>query len=156
MIVALLTLHLIAFAIWVGNLVALPITVRLLKPMADPKLQAAYFPKMGRAFGTVGTIALVVAIVTGAILAGAPPAWPGAVLGAVLTGLFVLVVTTIAMVQARRVGKLRRALAHGDAAGEAAERHLATQVRLTDFGRAVIIVGTLVGVVFEAAAIAAI
>ena len=156
MIVALLTVHLIAFAIWVGNLVALPITVRLLRPLADPKLQAAYFPKMGRAFGIVGTAALVVAILSGAILAGAPGEWSGAVLGALVTGLVVLAITMVAMVQARRVGRLRRALAHGDATGEAARRHLATQVRLTDIGRAVIIVGTLVGVVLEAAAIAAI
>ncbi|HET8931144.1 MAG TPA: hypothetical protein VFN21_10845 [Acidimicrobiales bacterium] len=155
MIVALLTIHLLAFAIWVGNLVALPITVRLLKPMADPKLQAAYFPKMGRMFGTVGTVALIVAILTGAVLAGRPGDWSGPALGAIITGLVVLGVTTIAMVQARRVGKLRRALAHGETSGAAAERHLHAQVRLTDVGRAVIIVGTLVGVVFEAAAIAA-
>lgn len=154
MVVALLSLHLIAFAIWVGNLVALPITVRLLKPMADPKLQAAYFPKMGRMFGTVGTAALIVAIVSGAILAGSPSDWSGAAKGAITAALVVLAITTIAMIQAVRVGKLRRAFAHGKASGPDAAAHLATQVRLTDYGRAAIILGTLVAVVFEAAAIA--
>ena len=155
MIVALLTVHLLAFAIWVGNLVALPITVRLLKPLADPQLQAAYFPKMGRAFGTVGTVALLVALGSGAVLAGRPADWSAPALGAIVAGLVVLGITTIAMVQARRVGKLRSALARGETSGAAAEHHLHTQVRLTDLGRGVIIVGTLVGVIFEAAAIAA-
>ncbi|MBS1848365.1 MAG: hypothetical protein JST73_08820, partial [Actinobacteria bacterium] len=53
-----------------------------------------------------------------------------------------------------RVGKLRSALARGETSGAAAEAHLAAQVRLTDLGRGVIIIGTIVGVVFEAAAIA--
>lgn len=154
MIVALLSIHLIAFAIWVGNLVALPITVRILKPMADPKLQAAYFPKMGRTFGTVGTGALIVAIVSGAVLSGAPADWSSAVWGAIIAALVALVITSVAMVQAVRVGKLRRALATGETSGPQAAAHLATQVRITDIGRVAIIVSTLVAVVFEAAAIA--
>ncbi|MBS1847038.1 MAG: hypothetical protein JST73_02065, partial [Actinobacteria bacterium] len=104
MIVVLLSVHLIAFAIWVGNLVALPMTVRLLKPLADPQLQARYFPKMGRAFGTVGTSALIVAMLTGAIASGPPRDWSGSVVGALITGSALLVVTTIAMAQAVRVG----------------------------------------------------
>lgn len=154
MIVALLSIHLIAFAIWVGNLVALPITVRLLRPMADPKLLAQYFPKMGRMFGTIGTAALIVAILTGAIISGAPAEWSTAVWGAIIAALVTLVITSIAMVQAVRVGKLRRALAVGETSGPQAAAHLATQVRITDIGRAAIIVSTLVAVVFEAAAIA--
>lgn len=155
MIVALLSLHLIAFAIWVGNLVALPITVSLLKPMADTQLQARFFPRMGRFYGTVGTVALIVAIITGAILAGSPSDWSGPIIWAIITALVVLAITTIAMVQAVRVGRLRTALADGDAAGPEAEAHLASQVRLTDYGRALIIIGTIVGIVFEAAALAA-
>lgn len=154
MIVTTLTVHLLALSIWVGNLVALPLIVSVVRSTADADFQAVFFPRMGRTFGTVGTVGLIVAILTGAALAGSPGDWSGAVTGALVTGVVLLVVTSLAMVQAVRVGRLRSALASGEASGPAAESELASQVRITDYGRIVIIVGTLLGLVLEAAAIA--
>ncbi len=151
--VAVLAVHLLALSVWVGNLVALPLIVGVVRELADDDLQAVFFPRMGRVFGTAGTVGLVVAILTGAVAAGSPGDWSAAATGALVTGVVLLVVTSAAMVQAVRVGRLRSALAAGSVTGPDAEAHLATQVRITDVGRIVIIVGTLVGLVLEASAI---
>lgn len=155
MTVVAMTIHLLALSVWVGNLVALPLLVGVFRALADEPLQAAFFPRMGRVFGTAGTVALVVALITGAALAGRPADWSAPATGAIITGVVLLVITAVAMVQAVRVGRLRTALASGEASGPAAEAELATQVRITDYGRIVIIVGTLLGLVLEAAAITA-
>lgn len=155
MIVATLTVHLLVLSIWVGNLVALPLIVGVVRSLADDDFQAVFFPRMGRAFGTVGTVALIVTILTGAALAGSPGDWSGAATGALVVGVILLVVVSLAMVQAVRVGRLRTALASGAASGPQAEARLAAGVRITDWGRIVLVVGTLVGLVLEAAAITA-
>lgn len=154
MIVVLLTVHLLALSVWVGNLVALPLIVGVVRSVTDDQVQAVFFPRMGRVFGTVGTVALLVAILSGGVLAGPPGDWSGAALGAVITGIALLVITSAAMVLAVRVGRLRTALATGTVTDPGARQRLASRVRLTDLGRVVIILGTLIGVMLEAAAIA--
>jgi hypothetical protein len=150
-IVTLLTLHLLAVSFWVGSLGALAIATRTAKAVLDRRAQAVYFPRLGRTYGTVGSAALLFALLSGAVLAGTPGQWPGAVVGALVTGVALVVVSVVAMGQARRVGVLRRAVAGGD---DTLIASLATNVRTTDVLRAAITTLTLVAVVLEAAAIA--
>lgn len=151
MIITLLTLHLLALSFWVGSLGALAIATRTAKAVLDRAAQAVYFPKLGHIYGKVGSGALLFALFSGAILAGKPADWPGAVRGALVTGVFLVVVSVVAMRQARRVGGLRRSVAGGDHTLTAS---LATNVRITDGLRLAIVVLTLAAVVLEAAAIA--
>ena len=115
MIVTLLTLHLLALSFWVGSLGALAIATRTAKAVLDRAAQAVYFPRVGRTYGKVGSGALLFALLSGAVLAGAPARWPGVVQGALVSGVALVVVSVVAMRQARRVGVLRRAVAGGDA-----------------------------------------
>lgn len=150
MIIVLLTIHLLALSIWVGSLVALVIVARTARAVLDPATQARFFPTLGRTYGKVGTASLVVALLTGAVLAGSPSDWSASVWGAVASAVALLAVTTAAMGQAHRTGLLRRAVAGGDASKVEPLRHA---VRVTDAMRGVIALLTLVAVVLEAAAI---
>lgn len=150
-IVTLLTLHLLTLSFWVGSLGALAIATRTAKAVLDRAAQAVYFPRLGRIYGKVGSGALLFALLSGAILAGNPAHWSGAVNGALSCGIALVAVSVVAMRQARRVGVLRRAVAGGD---HTLATSLATNVRITDMLRVAITVLTLAAVALEAAAIA--
>lgn len=151
LIVPLLTLHLVAFAVWVGSLVALAVVTRTVRRVFDPRDQARFFPALGRSYAAVGPTALVTALLSGAILAGSPGGWATVVWGALGAGLALLVLSLLTMRQAHRVGKLRRAVAGGDTSATAA---LAANARTADLMRYAIASFTLIAVVLEASAIA--
>jgi hypothetical protein len=102
----LLTLNLLAAAVWVGSLAALAVVTRAARETLEPRMRVAFFRALGRRYRFVGGGSLVLAIGTGwALLADGE--WTGtlSVLAALTAA---LMLTTIAgMAQARRVNRLR-------------------------------------------------
>jgi len=64
----LLVLNLLAGAVWVGSLAALPVVARTARQTLEPQMQVTFFRALGRRYGVVGGGALVLAIATGAAL----------------------------------------------------------------------------------------
>jgi uncharacterized membrane protein len=121
---AIIAIGLLAACIWVGSLVCLALVVRVARSTLDGQSSVTFFRSIGRLYAWVGTGSLLVAIVVGLVLGGSPQDWDGAqVLTAALAALLVLL-TVVAMGQARAMTvKRRAALADpGDAAALEAVR----------------------------------
>jgi uncharacterized membrane protein len=102
----LLTLNLLAAAVWVGSLAALTVVTRAARDTLEPRAQLAFFRALGRRYGIVGGGALVVAVGTGALLLRDQD-WTGSLtVLAALTAALVLA-TGLGVAQARRVNRLR-------------------------------------------------
>lgn len=102
----LLTVNLLAAAVWVGSLAALAVATRAADETLDPKTRVAFFRALGRRYGKVGGLALTIAIGTGAgLVAGQPWTTSLTVLAALISAL--VVTTVVAVAQARRVNQLR-------------------------------------------------
>lgn len=100
----------IATSIWVGGYVAIMVVARVAGRVLDQPTRVAFFRELGRSYFWVGTPALVVALATGGVLArnttGEGLLSTMIVVGIVLVGCF-----AVAVVQARRMTRLRQALA---------------------------------------------
>lgn len=104
---ALLAVHLLASAIWVGGFVAIAVVARVARRALDPQQRIAFFRGLGRVYGIVGGVSLLVALGTGAALVHEPPSTP-AELAAAATAAALLVVTAAGVRQARAMTRLRR------------------------------------------------
>ena len=105
----LLVVLIIATSIWVGGYIAIAVVARAATATLTPDARIAFFRSLGRLYFWVGTPALVVALAVGAVLAR--NADHGALLTtAVVVAVVLLVSFAIAVVQSRRVTRLRRAL----------------------------------------------
>ena len=105
----LLVVLIIATSIWVGGYIAIAVVARAATATLTPDARIAFFRSLGRLYFWVGTPALVVALAVGAVLAR--NADHGALLTtAVVVAVVLLVSFAIAVVQARRMTRLRRAL----------------------------------------------
>jgi uncharacterized membrane protein len=102
----LLTLNLLAAAVWVGGLVALAVVTRVARATLDARERLVFFRMLGRRYGMVGGAALAVAIGTGALLLRDQD-WTGSltVLAALTAAL--LLATLLGVAQARWVNRLR-------------------------------------------------
>jgi len=104
----LVALELLAASVWVGSLVCLALVTNSARKVLDGPSQVAFFRSIGRHYGVVGTVALLVAIGCGLALAWPPSTWSATTEAAVaLSGVLVLA-TTAGMVQARAMTALRR------------------------------------------------
>jgi hypothetical protein len=108
---ALVAVHLLAAAIWIGGFVAIAVVARAARSALDPAGRVAFFRMLGRAYGVVGGVSLLVALGTGLVLL--PPPRTGALdLAAVALGLALLAGTGAGVRQARAMTRLRtRAIA---------------------------------------------
>ena len=98
----------LASAIWIGGLVVIFLVARIASRTLDPEYRVAFFRGLGRAYGILGTGALLVALGTGAILVDQEHGWDSlAIAGAVLAGALLLA-TGLGMAQARAMTRLRR------------------------------------------------
>lgn len=149
---AVISVHLLALSIWVGSMVTIAVFARSSRQVLDDAARVALFASVGKAFAFVGPAALVVAIVTGLVTAGAPGNWPAMVWAAGGLAVAVLAVSIVAMLQAHRMTGLRRALAAARDDALIAER-VGSQARLADGLRGLLGLLTLAAVVVEAAAI---
>ena len=144
----LLTLNLLAGAVWVGSLLTLTVVTRAARETIDVQVRVAFFRALGRRYGVVGGGALAVAIATGAALLSDEP-WTGA-LGVLVVLTSALVAATVAGVtQARRVNRLRERL-YRDIATSSSAVAVARQAAVAGLLRAVIGLLTL-GIVVDVA-----
>jgi hypothetical protein len=105
--VPLVVIELLASSVWIGGLVAIFVVARAASATLGTEPRIGFFRALGRTYGVVGGLALLVAIGCGAaLLAGHPWEWR-LVLTAILA-LSLLIVTGIGVWQARRMTRLRR------------------------------------------------
>jgi len=98
----------LAGSVWVGGFVALVVVARVATQTLGPAERVAFFRRLGRVYGVVGNVALVVALATGAAVAYDRP-WDGTLVAATVVAVGVVVATAVGIVQARRMTRLRRA-----------------------------------------------
>ncbi|MBS1893376.1 MAG: hypothetical protein JST59_18920 [Actinobacteria bacterium] len=109
--VPLVAVELVAASIWVGGLVAIFVVARAASATLRPAERIAFFRALGRAYASVGCLALLVAVVGGAILLGDHP-WDGLLVAtAIVTGVLLLALAS-GMAQARAMTRLRRRALH--------------------------------------------
>jgi hypothetical protein len=120
---ALTGLLIVGAAVWIGGQVALVVVARVATRTLPRPARIAFFRLLGRVYAVVGTAALVLAYGTGAALLYGRP-WTGALIATVAVAVALAVVTGIGMVQARRMGRLRRR-----AVESAGDEALAARVR---------------------------
>jgi uncharacterized membrane protein len=105
--VPLIAVNALAAAIWVGGLVAIFIVARAASRTLEPAQRVEFFRTLGRSYGIVGTVALLVALITGAVLLDGHP-WDGLMIAATAVADALLVATAAGMAQARAMTQLRR------------------------------------------------
>lgn len=136
--VVLLVVHALSAAIWIGGLVAIFVVARVASATLDPQHRIAFFRGLGRVYGIVGVVALLVALASGAILLD-HHGWDGLLIATAIVAGGLLVVTVTGIAQARAMTRLRRR------AVEAPE--LAAQVR-RGARRAAVLRGAIIAFTF--------
>lgn len=130
----LLGVLILAGSIWIGGMVAVVLVARVSSLVLDPASRVAFFRVFGRGYGILATVALLIALIAGAILLGAAP-WTG--LSTAIVVLAALLVASLAwgILQARHLTRLRRAAAEsGDPQALAAVGRRATAAALLRAG----------------------
>lgn len=108
---AFVVIELLAASIWVGSIVCLAIVANTARRVLDPPAQVAFFRTIGRRYALVGTGALLVAIGCGLVLSWPPSSWSPATETAIGLSAALLMVSVLAMVQARSMTRRRGRLA---------------------------------------------
>jgi uncharacterized membrane protein len=131
----LVALNAFASSIWVGGLVAIFVAARAAAETLDAAQRVAFFRALGRSYGVVGGVALLVAMASGAALLHGHP-WDGLLVATAVAAGALLVATGLGVAQARAMTRLRqRALAGAEGGAlEARVRRgaiLATGLRAT-------------------------
>jgi uncharacterized membrane protein len=103
----LVAIHALAASIWVGGLVAIFVVARAASATLEPAQRIALFRSLGRSYGIVGSIALLVALGSGALLLRGHP-WDGELITATIVAGALLVALAAGMAQARAMTRLRR------------------------------------------------
>lgn len=104
-----LAVLILATSVWIGGYVALIVVARVATATLDPRSRAMFFRTLGRRFFWVSVPALAIALVTGGVLARNTT--QDGLLTAIIAIVAVLLVSfAIAVVQARRMTRLRRRL----------------------------------------------
>jgi hypothetical protein len=102
---------LLAGSVWLGGLVTIAVVARVAGRTLGPVERVAFFRALGRAYGVVGGGALVLALVTAAVLAGTRP-WNGLLTACAVVAAALVGTTAVGVRQAMRMTRLReRALA---------------------------------------------
>jgi uncharacterized membrane protein len=103
----LIALHALAASIWVGGLVVIFVVARAASATLDPATRVAFFRSLGRRYGVVGSVALLVALATGALLLRGHP-WDRLLIATAIVAGALLVAAVLGMAQARAMTRLRR------------------------------------------------
>lgn len=104
---SLVTLLVLATAIWVGGLVAIFVVARVAHATLGPAERVAFFRGLGRAYGLVGGVALTTALASGAVLA-AGYRWGGFLTASAAVAAGLVTATVAGVTQARRMTRLRQ------------------------------------------------
>jgi uncharacterized membrane protein len=148
--VPLIAVHALAASIWVGGLVAIFVVARAASATLEPAQRVALFRSVGRSYGVVGSVALLVALITGALLLRGHP-WEALLSAAAIVAATLLVVLAAGMAQARAMTRLRRRALAQPFGGEALEAAVRRGAILATILRATIGVLTLALVLLGAA-----
>lgn len=104
-----LAVCLLAMSIWIGGYVAIAVVARTAAATLEPGARVAFFRSLGRAYLKVGVPALIVALATGGVLAR-DVARGGLFTATVVVAVVLVACLAVAVVQARRMTRLRRSL----------------------------------------------
>jgi uncharacterized membrane protein len=110
----LIAVNALAASIWIGGLVAIFVVARAASATLDPAARVTFFRALGRSYGVVGSVALLVALATGAALLRGHP-WDGLLIATAIAAAALLVATGVGMAQARAMTRLRRQALSGGA-----------------------------------------
>lgn len=106
---------LLSTSVWLGGYVAIALVARTAAKTLEPAQRVAFFRGLGRTYLWVGTGALVVALVSGALLARSH-AWDAAMVVTLVVAVLLVGSLAVAVRQARQLTRLRRrALTEADA-----------------------------------------
>lgn len=121
----------LAAAIWVGGFVALVVVTWVARVTLEPAARVVFFATLGRGYGVVGGLALLVGLATGALLLAGRP-WDGVLVATVTVAALLVVSTIVGVAQAHRMTRLRcNALRHpGDTVLTAGVRRAARRAAL--------------------------
>jgi hypothetical protein len=132
--VPLVAVSAVASAVWIGGLVAIFIVARVASATLDQEQRISFFRALGRTYGIVGGVALLVALAGGAVLLDGHP-WDVLLTATAIVAGALVAATIAGIVQARAMTRLRRRAISGPTL-------LREQVR-----RGAIIAATLRGVI---------
>lgn len=105
--VPLIALTAIAAAVWIGGLVAIFVVARVASATLDQTQRISFFRALGRSYGIVGGVALLVALAGSAILLDGHP-WDSLLITTTIVAGALVVTTVAGVVQARAMTRLRR------------------------------------------------
>jgi len=119
----LLGVFVLASCVWVGGFAAIAVVARVASRTLSPVERVAFFRGLGRTYGIVGGLALIVALGTGAALV-ADRRWDATLTATAVAAAALVVNTVIGVAQARRMTRLRR-----ESLQQPADASLARRVR---------------------------
>lgn len=115
------TIFVIAASVWIGGLAVLPVIARVTSGTLSPADRIATFRRIGRVYGPIGGVCLVVALVLGAVLAGG--SIPSTAFGlACIVAACLLAVTLVGVLQARAMTHLRSSARDESSTSETSRR----------------------------------
>lgn len=107
--VVVLVVFALAASIWVGGYVAIVVVARAATAALDPGRRVLFFRSLGGSYFWVGLPALIVALVTGGVLARNLD-WDGVLVATAVVAAALMATFAVAVAQARRMTRLRRGL----------------------------------------------
>lgn len=115
----LLTLNLLGAMVWTGGMVAVAVATIAARQTLEPDQQVRFFRALGRRYGVVAGLALVLFAATGAVLAGDPAGWTATETAVALLTAVVAALTVAGVINARAVQRLRAgAIERGETADD--------------------------------------
>ena len=105
--VPLIAVTAIAAAVWIGGLVAIFVVARVASATLDQTQRISFFRALGRSYGIVGGVALLVALAGSAILLDGHP-WDDLLIATAIVAGALVVAPAAGVVQARAMTRLRR------------------------------------------------
>jgi hypothetical protein len=105
--VPLVAVSAVASAVWIGGLVAIFIVARVASATLGQEQRIRFFRALGRTYGIVGTVALLVALAGGAVLLDGHP-WDVLLIATAIVAGALVTATIAGIVQARAMTRLRR------------------------------------------------
>ncbi|MGH7667117.1 MAG: hypothetical protein ACREN1_07405 [Candidatus Dormibacteria bacterium] len=107
--VLLAALLILGGSVWTGGLVTVVVVSLVTRRTLAPPDRVAFFRALGRSFGVVSEVALLLALVSGGLLLHQRP-WTATVSATVAIAACLLATTVIGVLQARRMTRLRQAV----------------------------------------------
>jgi len=113
-LLVLLVLLILASSIWLGGAACLIVVSRITSTTLSATDRVALFRRLGRQWGIIGTVALLVAYACGLVLLFAAP-WTALSTWLAVLGVLLALALAVGILQARRMTRLRRAAASSGA-----------------------------------------